>query len=182
MLYILHMDDFGKNEIISLLKQFDRQLERPVEIVICGGAAGILMHGFGRSTLDIDIIESSPRLNEMRSALQQISDENNVSPKWINDGAKGFIDYLPDDFHSRLTPVDEGFCHLKASVLAKPDLLVMKLAAFRPSDLRDISLMDINKEDLLIVKKVIAKIAGFDEKKALTITLFLKEKGLWETE
>jgi hypothetical protein len=176
------MSTFGQKEIISLLHQFDQSLEKPVEIVICGGAAGILMHGFDRSTLDIDIIESSPRLNEMRSALQQISEENNVSEKWINDGAKGFIDYLPDDFHSRLIPVDEGFHHLKASVLARPDLLMMKLVAFRPADLRDISLMDIDKEDVLIVKKAIAKIAGFDEKKALTITLFLKEKGLWETE
>ncbi len=61
-------------------------------------------------------------------------------------------------------------------------LTVMKLAAFRPEDLQDISHMQITKEDIKIIQRAIGKIAHFDTKKAHIITLFLKEKNLWKDE
>jgi hypothetical protein len=173
------MNHFGKKEILNLLREFDSLIKKPVTIIICGGAAGILEHGFNRGTLDIDIIHSLPRLIELEDIRKMIADQYDLSDQWLNDGAKGFIDYLPDDFQSRLIPVKIKFKKLNASVLGKADLLVMKLAAFRPEDLLDLSRMNIDKDTIPIIKRTVNKIALFDNKKAHIMTLFLKEKGLW---
>ena len=173
------MNQFGKQEILNILIEFDSQIKEPVSIIICGGAAGILEHEFNRSTLDIDIIHSLPRLIELQNIRKLIAEQHDLSDQWLNDGAKGFIDYLPNDFQSRLIPVKVKFYKLKASVLGMADLLVMKLAAFRPEDILDISRMKIDKETISIIKRAVDNIALFDNKRAHIMTLFLKEKGLW---
>jgi hypothetical protein len=50
------MDKFGEHEIVKLLKHLDKLIDDELEIIMCGGAAGILRHTFSRSTLDIDLL------------------------------------------------------------------------------------------------------------------------------
>ena len=54
------MNQFGKNEILNLLIEFDSLIKEPVSLIICGGAAGILEHEFNRSTLDINLLQCVP--------------------------------------------------------------------------------------------------------------------------
>ncbi len=172
------MSDFGKKDILKLLNEFDTCLKGPVEIIICGGAAGIIQHNFNRGTMDIDIIQAIPKLSQLENAKKHIAEKFELSEDWLNDGAKGFIDFLPDDFTSRLISVKGGFKNLKVRVLSKVDLVIMKLAAFRPEDLMDVEIMGIGKKDIPVIQEAITKIASFDKNKAYTIEMFLKEKNI----
>ena len=172
------MSDFGKKDILRLLKEFDGCLEEPVEIIICGGAAAIVQKYLNRGTLDIDILKAIPKLSKIKAAKLKIAEKNELSEDWLNDGAKGFIDFLPDDFIYRLTIINGDFKNLTVKVLSKVDLVIMKLAAFRPEDLVDIDRMKIDEEDIKIIKNAILKIANINKKKAYTIEMYLKEKKL----
>ena len=173
------MNNLGKTEILKLLKEFDTLLNEPLEIIICGGAAGILSHGYSRATMDIDIVNSIPKLSTVESAIINIAEKYEISKKWLNDGVKGFVDYLPDDFRKRIIAIEGNFKFLKVFTLSKIDLLIMKLAAFRPEDLKDIELMEIGKNELSLIKTTLTKISSFDKKKAYLIEMFLKEKNLF---
>jgi hypothetical protein len=54
----------------------------------------------------------------------------------------------------------------------------MKLAAFRPEDIADVAAMGFEGIDRGLLESALAKIAGFDPKKAYVMGLFLKEKGI----
>lgn len=82
-------------EIVTLLHELDGTLDLPLEITICGGAAGILCHGLTRATLDIDLVVSSPALSSLAQSCRRVAENNGLAESWINDSAKGFIDYLP---------------------------------------------------------------------------------------
>jgi hypothetical protein len=45
-----------QKELLALLKELDDILIEPLEIIICGGAAGILSGAFSRGTMDIDLV------------------------------------------------------------------------------------------------------------------------------
>jgi hypothetical protein len=172
------MNNFGKTELFNLLYELDSMLECHVELIICGGAAGILVHNFSRGTMDIDILSSLPKLSVFKNACIKIAEKYGMSESWINDGAKGCVNYLPSDFEKRLIVLPGNFKNLSAFVLSRQDLLIMKLSAFRPEDIQDISYLDIVKDDAPILKKAMEEIAIFDSGKAHIIDLFLREKNI----
>jgi hypothetical protein len=67
---------------------------------------------------------------------------------------------------------------LRVFALARADLLVMKLAAFRPEDIADVSAMGISSDEAVVVRQALEKIATFDAKKAYVIDMFLRERGM----
>jgi hypothetical protein len=92
------MNYLVKQELVTLLRELDGLVSAPIEITICGGAAGILCHGFGRGTLDIDLVSSRPALSTVADACRKVAQAHEIAESWINDSAKGFVDYLPDGF------------------------------------------------------------------------------------
>lgn len=174
------MDKFGANEIIKLLKELDRLIDDPLEIILCGGAVGILKNAFPRSTLDIDIITSVPKISQFEKQIEKVANKFSISDKWLNDAAKGYIDFLPKDFRQRLELLEKGFKFLEVSMLSNVDLYIMKLAAFRAEDILDLQNIELSGEDKTIVCSTVTHISNFDTKTALKMRLFLKETGIWK--
>ena len=164
-----------KNEIIKMLKILDSILIEPLEITICGGAAAVLFHGINRATEDIDVLTSIPKLSEIiKSSIAQSKKIADV----INDGAKGFENYLDGDYKSRRVLLMEEFKKLKVYSISKVDLFIMKLASRRVTDLNDISKISLTQNDLKILEGAILRISAFDPKAAMNMDNFIKEYKL----
>ena len=174
------MDEFGAKEIIRLLKELDRLIDDHLEIILCGGAVGILKNTFPRSTLDIDVIASIPKISQFEKQIKMVANKFSISQKWLNDGAKGYVDFLPKDFRKRLEPLEKSFKFLEVFMLSNVDLYIMKLAAFRAEDILDLQNIKLSSKDKTIVCITVTHISSFDTKTALKMRLFLKESGIWK--
>jgi hypothetical protein len=134
------------SKIISLLKELDRHMAEPCRIIICGGAAAIIGYGMKRLTGDIDILEPFPKRASFYEAVKDLSRSHGLDPKWINDGVKGFLDDLSPDFQKRLLPLNEEFEKLHVFIISKPDLITMKICAWREADKEDIEALGISRK------------------------------------
>lgn len=140
--------------IISLLRELDNNIHKPCRIVICGGAAAIIGYGLKRLTGDIDILEPSPKSAAFYNVVKDLSEIHGLDPKWINDGVKGFVDYLTPDFQKRLIPLTADFKRLEVFIISKPDFITMKICAWRESDKNDVVTVGISKEDVDVISQV----------------------------
>lgn len=116
------------------LKRLDELLERPVTLIMGGGGAMILGHGFPLGTTDIDAIPKSGDLIEFDPLVKQISREQNLSPDWLNPYFSTFAHTLPADYSSRLIQVFSG-TRLTVLALGREDMLIMKCFAHRQKDI-----------------------------------------------
>jgi hypothetical protein len=168
------------SKIISLLKELDRHVTEPCRIIICGGAAAIVGYGMKRLTGDIDILEPFPKNESFYKAVKDLSKCHSLDPKWINDGVKGFLDDLNPDFQKRLIPLNEGFENLHVFIISKPDLITMKICAWREADKEDIEALGISKEDLTIINSNLVYIEKHSPDRAHKANLVLSELGVQE--
>lgn len=162
-------------EVLKLLQFLDQRLKQPEMLVLCGGMAVALAFGGKRQTFDLDVIGPLPLSQHLRNKAIEVAREVGADPDWLNDSAKGFIDYLPLDWQSRLVLVDLGLKNLTIHSIGKPDLIMMKLRAARERDLADIEVMTITEDDVRIIVANLERIARFDPKVALNIRLQLEE-------
>lgn len=167
-----------RKKIAMMLTALGKHVDRPIEMIVCGGAAAILAHRMKRTTADVDLVFLSHRPPDFENVKAQIADLFGVDANWLNEGAKGYADYLPDDFRERLIRIGLRTRSVAAWAIGRADLIVMKLASFRPEDLADVDALGIGKDDVEIIKKAIEKISSFDKKAALRMRLFLEERGL----
>ena len=168
------------SKIISLLKELDRRVTGPCRIIICGGAAAIVGYGMKRLTGDIDILEPFPKSPSFYKAAKDLAKSHSLDPKWINDGVKGFLDDLRPDFQKRLIPLNEGFKNLEVFIISKPDLITMKICAWRETDKEDIEALGISKEDLTIINANLAHAKKHSPDRANKAHLVLSELGAQE--
>lgn len=71
---------------------------RTVEIAVYGGSALILTFDWRHATKDVDAVFESDK-QTVRRLAQQLAEENDWDPDWLNDGVKGFLssaDASPD--------------------------------------------------------------------------------------
>lgn len=162
-------------DILHLLRLLDQKLDQPEKLILCGGMAVALAFGGKRQTFDLDIIGPLPLSPQLRKKVIETAKEAGTDPDWLNDAAKGFADYLPTDWESRLIPIKLGLKKLTLHSLGKTDLIMMKLRAARERDFADIELMGITLEDVKIIVKNLERVAHFDSKVALNIRLQLEE-------
>jgi len=167
-------------EIISLLQHLDHSLNEPCRIIICGGAAAIIGYGLKRFTGDIDIMEPWPKSDSFYRVVRDLSEIHGLDPKWINDGVKGFVDYLSPDYQKRLIPLSAGFANLEVFIISKPDLITMKICAWREADKEDVIAMGISKEDIAIINSNLAYVASHSPDQAHKAHLVLAELGIQE--
>jgi hypothetical protein len=168
------------SKIVSLLKALDRSIHEPCKIIICGGAAAIVGYGMKRFTGDIDILEPQPKSESFYKAVKELSKSHNLDPKWINDGVKGFLDDLSPDYQKRLLPLSEGFENLEVFIISKPDLITMKICAWREADKEDIDALGISKEDLTVINANLIYVAKHSPDRAHKAHLVLSELGVQE--
>lgn len=135
-----------KEPILAALRMTGDRLDWPevVEIVIAGGAAGMMLGVWApqRVTEDCDIVDMTPAI-QPRSAVMRAAQETaeflGWSADWLNDHFMTFgsLDTLPDGWRARCQPIGL-FGKLRVTSLGRQDLLAMKLYAGRPQDVDDL--------------------------------------------
>ena len=134
----------------------------------------ILAGYIDRDTGDGDVIETSPKLSELRRYIEAIAEEIGVKADWLNDAVRAWRDLLPPDFRVRLEPVGT-FGNLTVQGLGRQDLILMKIAAARPRDLDDLQVLQPTAAEIAFVRAQLDRIAAVDTKSAMRIDLYLRQ-------
>lgn len=163
--------------ILKILQKLDQRLEQPESLIICGGVAVTLAYGGKRKTYDLDVIAPLPLSASLKRAAKALAEDLGIDLHWLNDAAKGYAEYLCQGWEKRLKPIDLGLNKLSLQSIGKVDLLMMKLKASREKDIADIEALGISQNEAEIILINLERIAKFDSRTALNITLQLKEWG-----
>ena len=126
-----------------------------VEILIVGGAAGVLIGVLrpGRTTADCDVMVYAPAkaMGAVELAAERVAMELGFSGNWLNSDAQLRRDTLPDGWEGRRHHLgDHG--NLRVYALSRLDLFAMKVVAGRPQDLDDLEAMKVRQEELRFVR------------------------------
>jgi hypothetical protein len=115
------------------LTQLDGQLSTPVVLVMGGGGAMILAHGYQLGTSDIDAVPRGISIAELDVLVKKIATQLGLQADWLNPYFSTFSHTLPGDYSTRLIEVFTG-AWLKVDALGKEDMLIMKCFAHRQKD------------------------------------------------
>lgn len=123
----------------------------PITLMIGGGGAMVLAHGFPLGTADIDAIAKGIEIGPLDNYVKQIAQELSLPKDWLNPYFSSFSYTLPSDYAKRLVPVFQGN-KLKALALGKEDMLIMKSFAHRQKDVGHAKSLIKQGADLKIVE------------------------------
>jgi Nucleotidyltransferase of unknown function (DUF6036) len=129
-----------RDDIVRALELLALELSasaKPVELVVVGGAALVLLYGARETTKDIDGFLIDPvDVLAVRAAARRIAATLALPEDWLNDGAKGYVQGLALGEVLFTTP------SLVVRTLAPQQLLAMKLSAWRDDvDIEDARLL-----------------------------------------
>jgi hypothetical protein len=167
----------GRRQITAVLHHLDAQLVRPVRLVIGGGACGILAYGFARSTGDIDIMASNPKIGTFQQALNEVARHYGMRETWLNDATKGFISLLAPNPIRRAISLKEDFRFLKVSLLSRADIVTLKLARGEEVDMADISSLSMSRGEMSLIRRNIEHMAVHRPDRAQVAEYRLAELG-----
>lgn len=121
--------------MLQALKCLDAKLTGPLQLLVGGGAAMLMLYDFPFSTLDIDAVIYNSTLKEadILPFLHDVARELSLPKDWLNSYFGVFLYSLPKDYGQRLVKVYYGK-YLKAVGLGKEDLLILKCMAGRAKD------------------------------------------------
>lgn len=142
------MKQINKNMMLKALSLFDQKLRFPVKMMMGGGGAMVLAHGFPIATYDIDAVPLQTPFEDLDGIVKEVGNELNISPDWLNPYFSTFTHNLPKDYASRLIRVFAGK-QLTVDALGREDMLIMKLFAGRQKDVPHAKLLlksGINRE------------------------------------
>jgi hypothetical protein len=126
----------------------------PVEILLIGGAAGMLTGQFtaARTTTDCDVINTVPIESQQAilDAAAQTAAQLELPKAWLNFQAMQ-LDILPDGWHTRKVHI-ATFGPLSIYALSRKDLLATKFYASHVRDREDIQDMAPAGEELAFVR------------------------------
>jgi hypothetical protein len=125
-------------QALTSLEATLRDRELAYHVVIIGGAALLLSNEGARPTEDVDVVaagrDAGPLRthwqlpDDLRAAAEDVADLLGLDHDWLNAGAVAIVgDTLPERYEQRLRHY--GFGNLTVSVLARRDLLALKLLA-----------------------------------------------------
>ncbi|MCM2281933.1 MAG: DUF6036 family nucleotidyltransferase [Bdellovibrionaceae bacterium] len=117
----------------SALRRLDELLPVSVTLIMGGGGAMILAHGFPLGTTDIDAIPKGMDISELDPLVKQIAREQDLPGDWLNPYFSTFAHTLPADFSTRLIEVFSGK-RLTVQALGREEMLIMKCFAHRQKD------------------------------------------------
>lgn len=130
------------------------QLDEDVEIVLVGGAAGMLSGQLSpdRITMDCDVIRCIPwnLYPSVEKAAQQLAQEEDLPINWLNDDVAE-LDVLPDGWQSRKVEISRRG-RLIFSSISRKDLIAMKFFAGHPRDVEDIAAMAPDPDELAFAR------------------------------
>lgn len=121
--------------MLAALAALDTRLDVPVKLLVGGGAAMLLAHGFPISTMDIDglVFQSAMTQVELEPHVRAVGEQLQIPSDWLNGYFNTFLFTLPSDYQDRLNVIHEGR-HLTVFALSAEDLLILKCFAGRPKD------------------------------------------------
>ena len=111
---------------LSLLAERLPPGEAPVDLILVGGAAMVLLFGARESTKDVDAFSVDPEAEtSVAKAATHVAAALGLPDDWLNDAAKGYAHGLT------LGPVILETPTLRVRTAAAVQLLAMKLSAWR---------------------------------------------------
>jgi hypothetical protein len=132
------MGPLTKELMQSALQKLDQKLAHAkrakVSLIMGGGGAMILAHGFPKGTTDIDAIPRGLNPEELSEFIKEIASELALDPDWLNPHFSTYSHTLPGDYGQRLLTVYNGK-NLKVEALGKEEMLIMKCFAHRTKDI-----------------------------------------------
>jgi len=146
-----------KNTILSGFVALGQRLKlsRHVEILIVGGAAGVLTGLLPAqwTTADVDTLDC--QLPQDREAVLAVAEvvcrDLSLPADWLNDWGGLYAWTLPDDWMSRRVPIGE-FGQLHVYAAGRSDLIAMKFIAHRERDLEHLQLLNVTEDDKTFVR------------------------------
>jgi hypothetical protein len=142
----------------AALKSLDELLVTDVSLIIGGGGAMLLAHGFPLATTDIDAVPKGISFEDLKPLVERVAREQGLPVDWLNPWFSGFTHVLPADFRSRTIQVFKGK-RLHADALGREDLLLMKCFAHREKDVAHARALFKAGADVLFVQRVIETLA-----------------------
>lgn len=134
---------------------------RIVEILIVGGAAGMLTGVFarGRTTTDCDVMVYAPEnaFGAIEACAEAVGAAMELAPGWFNSNVQLRRDSLADGWMRRRIFVCEG-PWLRVFAASRPDLIAMKVLAGRRRDLEDIAAMRVREDDVVFLHDYLASL------------------------
>lgn len=168
------MGPLSREIMTRALETLDQKLKKiehaPVTLIMGGGGAMILAHGFPLATTDVDAIPKGISFEELDPLVKEIADEQGLPKDWLNPHFSSFSHTLPSDYADRLINVHSG-SHLQVLALGKEEMLIMKCFAHRRKDVgharalvRDGANLDLveNRIEELEAKRIPGTQAAFD--------------------
>lgn len=146
-----------RQDILRNLSELGVRLvvEDAIEVLLVGGAAGLLLGELPRSrvTQDCDIIRCDP--SEAREALlwaaADVAKVRGLPEGWLNCDVMQ-LDILPDGWQSRRAHIGD-FGPLQVYALSRQDLIATKFYAGHPRDVEDIMAMSPDGMELAFVRQ-----------------------------
>jgi hypothetical protein len=168
------MDTMGEDDLQSALDALGERLRARTEIVVGGAGALILTGELPRATSDFDVLYSNPDMGQLQEDIRAVAERLNLTPGWLNGSIQSYLDVLPPDYKTRLrTLPSRGRLHI--ALLHRQDILVMKLFAGRPRDLRDVTTLRPTVAELEFVRGQLPRLTLIDQGRAARIQSFLDQ-------
>ena len=136
--------------------------ERDVEILIVGGAAGVLTHELppAWTTADVDAFyfELAKDREAVLSAAEEVGRELKLPSDWLNDWGGKSRWTLPDEWKSRRILIG-AFGRLRVYAVSRIDLISMKFIGHREHDLEHLRELKVTSSEKAAVGEYLEVLA-----------------------
>ena len=161
------------------------RLNRDVEILIVGGAAGVLTGVLPAAwtTADVDVLHVHlPQDREaVFSAAVDACRTLSLPPSWMSEDVRLYAWTLPEDWQSRRVRVGVyGRLHVYA--VSRRDLAAMKFCAHRAADLEHLAQLHLTAADLRFVRTYLAALSDRYPEYAGQIAMARQYVEEWEAQ
>ena len=123
----------SRRKIESAFAALDVLVPRPIRLIMGGGGAMIMAHGFPLATSDVDAIPLNASIEELDPLVKHVARDLGLPPDWLNPYFSTFSHVLPGNYGLRLKTVYSG-SRLTVDALGAEDMLIMKCFAGRAKD------------------------------------------------
>ena len=126
----------NKIQMVKAFEALDPFVPTHTKLLLGGGGAMVLAHGFPLATQDLDALFYQSQITEkdVWGAIQDIALNLSLPKDWLNPYFQIFLYTLPQDYESRLITVFTGK-NLTVNALGIEDLLILKCFANREKDI-----------------------------------------------
>lgn len=184
------MRPLDNNTIVEALAALGNRLppERQIEVLIIGGAAGVLINVLPatHTTADVDAIDfHQPRDRDVvLNEAVEVGRELSLPSNWMNDYCGLYAWTLPEGWKERREKIGD-FGPLIVYAVSRIDLIAMKFIAHRTGDFEHLEILNVTSEDLQFVAGCLDAMAkrypedGIDVDKARQIALAKSYVNAW---